>query len=227
MARVLAVSDLQAPFQHPRALTFLEKVYELYACDTVIIIGDECDFKFLKYANTHDEMTGDQQHTAALVFLKELYKLFPKAKVMHSNHVKDRINYASQQGQIPKFMIRSIRDIMEAPQTWEWMDSIIIDGVKYEHGHAIAGGKNCVEKSVDKNHRSTVFGHHAHFNLKYFKNGKRQLFGMCIGALTVDANDQRMGWGMAYSKRYTTDIPLGCGVILDGKWPHLLSLYEE
>jgi hypothetical protein len=40
---------------------------------------------------------------------------------------------------------------------------------------------------------------------------------MCVGAMTVNLNDAHMGYGMKYSKRYDKEMPLGCGVVLEGR----------
>ena len=41
MSRILVIPDLQVPFQHKYALTFLKRVRDQYKTDTVICVGDK------------------------------------------------------------------------------------------------------------------------------------------------------------------------------------------
>lgn len=224
MARVLVIPDLQAPFQHKNALQFLKSQYKMWQCDTVVCIGDEVDFKFLKYANANDPHSPMQQHHMALSFLHQLYEAFPVVKCCHSNHVRDRLNYASALGNIPKYFIRDLSEIMEAPDTWEWGDYFIIDGVRYEHGHRIKGGQRACTTAINQRHRSVVFGHHPMLEVKYTPVDGNQLFAMCVSALTVDPDDVDMGYGMEYALKYGREMPRGCGVVLGGKYAFTLPM---
>jgi len=216
MARVLVIPDLQAPFQHKNALKFLIKVYRMYQCDTVICIGDEVDFKFLKYANSNDPHSPMGQHYMALAFLHQLYKAFPVVKCCHSNHVIERLNYASNLGSIPKYFIKDLSEIMEAPKGWEWGDYFVIDGVRYEHGHHIKGGQRSTIVAVQQRHQSVVFGHHPLLEVRFTPVNGKQLFGFCVSALTVDPSDKDRGYGMEYALKYGREMPKGCGVVIDG-----------
>jgi hypothetical protein len=138
VARVLIISDTQAPFHHPKAVQFFKQVYKIYDCDKVVHIGDEVDNKFLKFASINDPHTAQQQHDMALTFMRHLYKAFPKVKVCNSNH-GDRLLNATDRAGIPEFFLKSIHDYMQAPKGWEWGDKWIIDGVHYEHGTRFGG----------------------------------------------------------------------------------------
>jgi predicted phosphodiesterase len=225
MSRVLVISDTQAPFHHPKTLEFLKWVYRKYKCNKVVHIGDEVDNKFLKYASVNDPHTAIEQHELAMKFMKQLYRAFPKAMVCNSNHVYDRLTRAAENANIPQFMIKDQKEYLDAPDTWEWRDSWEIDGVRYEHGHRF-NGLRPHEKAVASNFQSTVIGHHAALGVTYFKIGGVQVFGMCVGAMTVNLNDARMGYGMKYSKIYAKEMPLGCGVVIDGK-VGIIEPYEE
>jgi len=216
MARVLVLSDIQCPFQHPDTLNFFKGVKKKYKCDTVVCIGDELDNKFLKYLSINDPHSAVEQHELALKFLRKLYRVFPVVKVCHSNHVLERLLKAADSAMIPQFMLKTPREFMEAPPGWEWDENWEIDGVRYEHGHRFGGQKPHV-KAVESNFKSTVIGHHPILSVDYFMKGGVQSFGMCVGSMTVNLNDARMGYGMLYTKRYAKEMPLGAGVVLDGE----------
>ena len=224
MARVLAIGDLQEPFSHPKKIQYLELLKKQYNPTHVVIIGDEADFKFLKYASKNDPMSPMEQHRLAVKNLKEVYKLFPKAQVCESNHVRDRLLYAAEAGSIPSQFLKDTRDILEAPDGWEWGEKFEIDNVLYEHGHHINGGMNSCRRAVEVRHQSVVFGHHPLLEVKYQRVKGQSLFGMCVGALTVPSNGERMSWGMAYGKKYAREMPIGSGVVFDGKYAFAIPL---
>lgn len=224
MARVLVIPDLQSPFQHKQSIKFLKSIYKMWQCDTVVCIGDEVDFKFLKYANASDPHSPMQQHYLAIQFMQQLYEVFPIVKVCNSNHVKDRLNYAASLGNIPKYFIKDLSEIMEAPKGWIWDDYFIIDGVRYEHGHRIKGGQRALRSAISQRHCSVVFGHHPLLECMYLPVNKKQYFSMCVSALTVDADDRIMGYGMEYALKYGKELPKGCGVVIDGKYAFTIPL---
>jgi len=215
MAKVLVISDTQAPFHHPDTLEFLEHVYYKYKCNAVVHIGDEIDNKFLKYASINDPHTAKEQHEIALSFMKGLYKIFPNVKVCNSNHVSERLAAQAEAANIPEFYLKSQHEYLEAPKGWGWADEWVIDGVKYEHGHKY-GGQKPHEKAVECNFMSSVIGHHPLLKVSYVNRNDKLFFGMCVGMMVVNLNNARMGYGMKYSKRYATKPPLGCGVVLNG-----------
>jgi len=229
MARVLVIPDLQAPFQNPRALEFLKDIYKAWQCDTVVCIGDECDFKFLKYANCNDPHSPEQQHTMALIFLRQLYEAFPNVMVCHSNHVKDRIDYASQFSGVPRFMMKNEQEITEAPPGWEWREHWIIDNVRYEHGHHIPGGKNgCLKQAINLRHCSVVLGHYPTMAVHHTVGSStgKSLFSVCVGALTVPNIGLKTSYGMSYGKKYGEPLPQGATVVIDGQFPFIIPLVE-
>ena len=219
MSRVLVISDLQAPFQHHESIPFLQGLYRKHKCNEVVCIGDPYDAKFLKYLSINDPMSANQQHEESLSFFKRLYKAFPEVKVCNCNHTVERLESVAQGASIPKFMLKTPKEFMEAPDGWIWADQWIIDDVHYSHGHKW-GGKYAHIKALETKHRSSVIGHHPILSVRYFVVGGVSKFAMGVGALTIDANDARMGWGMKYSKKYATEMPIGAGVVIEGLYAY-------
>jgi len=230
MSKVLVIPDLQAPFQHPKALDHLKRIRDKYKInygaekDYVVCIGDEVDFKFLKYQTVNDE-SAYVQHFKALKFLKKLYIEFPDVLVCESNHVKERMVFAAECANIPEFLLPEIGDVLQSPKGWRRGYEWFIDNVMYVHGHRVP--KN-LKSAVDLHHSSIVFGHHAKAGIEWFtKNNLKTknldfYFGACVGALTVNPLGRaRASYGMKYSLKYANAMPVGCLVIIDG-----IPIYE-
>jgi len=205
---------MQSPFHHPKTVPFYKKTYKAFACDSVLCGGDETDNKFLKFMSINDPISAERQHKLAKGFLQRMNDEFGPMKVCNSNHVQDRIMNAAAAANIPEFMLKTKQECFGVP--WDWQDFHIVDGVRYEHGHRY-GGMKPHEIAIEKNFRSVVMGHHPILAVKYIMRGGKLYFGACGGAMVVHHNDARMGFGMKYAKRYATEMPLGCLVIIDGQ----------
>lgn len=227
MAVVQIISDLQAPFQHPLALDHIKRVRDRHRPDHFVVIGDSADMKFLKFAGVNDYDTAYRQHEMTLEFHRKLYQIIPEAFVCTCNHVYDRIINVASAASIPDFLLKSPREFLEMPEGWLARDQWEIDGVIYEHGHRGISGQYPYRKAIEKNHKSTVFGHHACLAVRYYQINGVMKFGMCVGALTVDRDDKRRGYGMAYSRLYTLEMPRGSGVVHHGKWAYVEPLVTK
>lgn len=239
MSKVLVISDLQAPFHHPKSLDFLKRIRDkhkigYYPGDKIVVIGDEIDFKFLKYSTVNDPETAYVQHYRSLKFLREVYIEFPEAYVCESNHVKERLDMVAEQANIPSFLLKDIPEILDSPKGWKRGYDWFIEGVRYCHGHRIPRGLNGMARAIDQAHCSVVYGHHAHAGIQHvvkndIENGKlKNFFSMCVGALTVNPlGPSKAAYGMKYSLKYGNPMPIGCGVVIDGKIPIWEPLLDE
>lgn len=221
MSRVLVLPDLQVPFQHPHALTFLKRVRDQYKTDTVICVGDEADACALsKYPKDPDGMSAGDELKKTRRALKPFYKEFPDVRVCNSNH-QQRLYKRAYEAGIPRELIVGYREYLQAPRGWEWKDSWTHDGVRYEHGDR-ASGATTGQKLIDANHRSTVFGHHhSTASLGYVRKGHSTLFWMNVGCL-IDENS----YAMSYTKMHRTLPILSCGVVIDGI-PSLIPMLKD
>lgn len=162
---VLIIPDLQAPAHHPDAIPFLKEVEARYKPEHRICIGDEKDFCWLSdYAKQVEADNPEAEANAGKVFLRDLYAAFPHVWALHSNHVQGRIEKARMRARMPRWMIRDLEDILDAPLTWQWCDEIIIDDVLIRHGHK--DGVNLKKTILEDiparfgRHYSLVIGHH-------------------------------------------------------------------
>lgn len=210
---VLVVSDLQIPFHHKDTFKFLEAVKEKYKPTKVVCIGDEVDFHALSdYSHDPDGMSAGDELKSAVKELKKLYKIFPNVMVCVSNHTSRIFRKAFTSG-IPAVFLRDYKEFLEAPEGWEWREFWIIDGVRYEHGHAMSGGAaGVLSNACIKNQRSTVFGHfHTGAGIRYISTPESLLFSFNVGSL-ID----RHSYAFNYSQANKTRPVLGLGIVDKG-----------
>lgn len=208
---VLIIPDMQAPFQHPDTLDFLEWGAEIVEPDLIVDIGDELDqYTLSRYTHSPDGMAGGEEYDAAMEFMQDLYGLFPDAKCCTSNHL-DRVFKRATDAGIPRGYLKSIHEFMEAPSGWEWKDRWVIDDICYEHGDR-ASGFTAHRNLAIANFRSTVVGHnHAHGGVVYISNGPSTIFGLNVSCL-IDVTQ----YAFAYTKKDRQKPVLGLGAVMKG-----------
>jgi hypothetical protein len=221
MSRVLVLPDMQHPFCHPYALTFLKRVRDVYKTEQVICVGDEADACALsKYPKDPDGASAGDELRKTRRALKPFYNEFPNVRIANSNH-QQRLYKRAYEAGIPRELIVGYREYLKAPVGWVWEDSHVVDGIVYEHGDR-AAGYTAGLKLIDANHKSTVYGHHhSTAGLGYVRKGNRTLFWMNVGCL-IDENS----YAMSYTKMHRTKPILSCGVVLDGI-PHLVPMIKD
>lgn len=215
---VLAISDLQAPYQHPDAIGFLTAVRDEYKPTKIVCIGDSLDQHTLGKWTANPDLPGpSDEYSQGMAFMRKLYALFPKATEVVSNHNSRYIKRVMEAG-IPSSFIKSYRDIMQYPKGWEIEEEVEIDGVMYEHGTRF-GGLSATRQSIQVNGQSTVFGHlHSGGSVTYVANRRSMLFAMNVGCL-IDYT--RLAF--AYARDSKLRPTLGTGVIRKGV-PHFIPL---
>ena len=219
MARVLAIPDLHIPFHAPNYLSFLKKVYKHYKCDTVVCLGDELDFHGISF-HDHDPDLPSPGDEMKLCFqeLKKLYKAFPDVSICTSNHTSRPFRKAFKSG-LPSMFIRSYREFMQAPVTWQWKARWVIDNVQYIHGEGFSGKYGAL-RAAESHRQSTVMGHiHSFGGVTYSQSHHNRIFAMNAGCL-IDPDHL----AFAYGKNFPHKPTLGCGVVLDGKQAHFIPM---
>ena len=209
---VLVIPDLQAPFQHIDALEFLKYVRDIIKPTKVVCIGDSLDLNFAaRFARDPDGYSAKQEYELGMAFMKEFYKEFPEGVEVDSNH-NDRIHRKAFDAEIPTRFILNMKDIMQAPDKWSFVDYVEIDDVRYEHGHKLAGGMYCFKRGAQQSMKSVVMGHHhAHAGIAYISVRHKTIFGMNVGCL-IDEE----AYAFKYAKGNVTRPTLACGVVING-----------
>lgn len=218
---ILVMPDLQIPFQHRNALSFLCRVRDKYKPDIVVNVGDEVDNCALsRYPkDPNGESAGTELKKARRV-LKSYYEEFPRVRLCESNH-RARLYKRAYEAGIPKEYVADVHEYLQAPKGWVWKQEWKIDGIVFEHGDR-AGGDLAAYKLIDINHANTVFGHHSGTaGIVYRRRLNRMYYGMNVGCL-VDENS----YAMNYTKLLKNKPVLTCGVIVDGV-PHLIPMIKD
>ena len=216
---ILVIPDQHFPFNHPDIISFLKAVAKKYKPDKVINLGDEVDLHAFSFHEKHPDLMspGDELKTA-INRLKPLYELFPEVDVCESNHgslVYRRGKFAG----LPRNVIKSYNEILEAPKGWKWHHEIEILGgdgepILFCHGLSADALKNSKNKSM----RFVQGHHHSKFEIRYWANSQKLYWGMSVGCL-IDYKS------LAYEyARLVLDKPIiGCAVILNG-YPILIPM---
>lgn len=208
---VMCIPDCHVPFHHQDALKFLAAVKRTYKPNEFVHLGDLEDWHSISmHDHDPDGLSPGMELQALRKAVKPFFKLFPKVKMCTSNHGALPLRRAFKFG-LPSEVIKSQKDIIEAPSGWEVADSFEIDGVIYEHGESFAGQQGAI-KSATANMQSTVIGHiHAFAGIQYSANQKCLIFGFNTGCL-ID----RHKYAFAYGKKIKAKPILGCGIVRYG-----------
>lgn len=208
---VLSIPDIHFPAHHPDTFSFLKAVKKKFKPDEVVCLGDEIDAAGLgDWDHDPDAPSPGDELRKAVKLMHELYDIFPTVKVCISNHT-DRIYRKPFKAGIPKNLIKSYAEILEAPKGWQWAESWEVDGILYEHGEGFSG-KDGALKAAQANMQSTVIGHlHAHAGIQYYANARHLIWGFNAGCLIDRANP-----AFNYGKHIKAKPIIGVGLIVAG-----------
>lgn len=175
-------------------------------------MGDEVDYHAISFHDNDPDLpsAGDELEEA-IECLKPLYRLFPEAFVLESNHGSLVLRKALHHG-LPKRVIKPYNDILEAPKGWKWVDDLVVDtplGKVYFHhsrGGDVLKNSQAYGMSFVQSH------HHEKFEIRYWSSPMALCFGMIVGCL-ADPNSLALAYGKNNLKRPV----IGTGLIVDGK----------
>lgn len=216
---VLAIPDLHAPYHHPHALDFLSDMRREFKPTKIVCLGDEADQHSLSF---HDKEPGlynaGREYEEMIVFMKQLYKLFPNVDACISNHTHRPWRVAHKAG-LPSVYLKDYHAVMQAPATWNWKYRQVIDNVVYEHGDPNSG-RLASYNAAQENRMSTVIGHvHAWGGVQYSSNPFAQIFWANAGCL-VDVDSL----AFAYGNKYRNKATLGCVIVEEGTSAHFIRM---
>ena len=217
--KILCLADLHLPFEHKDVIPFLKAIKDKFKPDTVVDLGDTTDHQALNFHDSDVDLpsAGDEL-LIAIKKLKALYKLFPEAYVLDSNHGSMAIRKCKHHG-IPMKYIKTVEEVLEAPKGWNWINDLVLDlpngqQVYFHHGLKKNGLLLAQQMGM-----SVVQGHyHTEFNIKYASSPNQLYWSMQVGCLIDDKS-----LAFAYNKTTLGRPILGCGIILNGI-PRLLPM---
>jgi hypothetical protein len=211
--RILVIGDLHFPYQHKSALNFLRKIKEKYSPDLVISIGDEVDGHAWSFHNSDPDLDSPGvEFKKAKKLMKELEKIFPKIKILESNHGSLHIR-KQKANMLPSGFFKSYNDIWDVGPGWSWHYELIEKMSNGEELYLHHARSSSALKASQQLCMNTVFGHHHNKqSIEYWSSGYQTKFGAFTGCL-VD-NDSL---AMAYGKIHLKKPLLGSLLILNGK----------
>jgi hypothetical protein len=209
--RILIVPDIHFPYSHQDSLSFLLALKKRINPTRCINLGDEVDGHSWSFHQASAELDSPSAELEkAIIQIKELGKIFPQMDLMESNHGSLFVRKL-QANYLPKKILKSYRDILEAPIGWEWHNRLIIklpDGNKCMFVHSL--GANVLQVSMRLGMCVVEGHHHNSFDLRYHYNGERLLWGMISGSLIADESI-----AYAYNKLNPNRPIIGASVIIN------------
>lgn len=220
-ARILFISDPHFPYQHPDALAFWRAVKQKHKPTRVIFAGDIKDHHADSY-HEHDPdlpSAGDE-HRLSNRALRALFRLFPKANVLESNHGALPDRKAKTAGLSSEYL-RVEKERIKAPKAWTWHKELIVKTARglilFVHGNKAT---NKLKLYSLKRGLSIVQGHyHSRFEIEYWNNGRILAFALTSGCLIDDTSP-----AFDYNKDDVLRPILGCVMIIDGV-PQLIPMH--
>jgi len=210
-SRILVISDLHCPYEHPDTVAFLKAIKAKYKPTRVILSGDEADFHGISFHDSDPDLDSPgAELDKAISALKPLYKLFPVAEVLESNHGSLVLRKALANGLSRRFF-KTPRDVLEAPKGWSWHFDITLtlpNGTKCYFHHS--KGQNAKKNSQAMGMSFVQGHHHEQMDVQFWGNPNALLFGMTVGCLV---NSKSLA--MAYNKNNLKRPVIGCAVIIN------------
>lgn len=212
-SRVLFISDLHAPYNHPKALNFLQDLKDKYAPTRIISLGDECDKHSLSYHDSDpDLMSAGDELKAAQKTIQALHEIFPEMDVIESNHGSLVWRKAKTHG-IPRHYIRPYNEVLGVGDGWKWVYDLTLDLPNGQKCYVCHGKTTDVTKLSQQMGMCAVQGHyHEKFKIEYWANPTGLYWGMQSGCLVDDES-----YAFAYNNTNIKRPIIGTSLIIDSK----------
>lgn len=208
--RILVIGDIHEPAGHPGYLDFVSDLYDVWACDHVVMIGDVLDHHCISFHAKDINADGVQREMeAAAEGVNRWKEAFPAADVCIGNH-DERVYRLASTVNIPARFIVNYAEVWETPG-WTWKREFTHDEVHYFHGTG-CGGQMPALNAARSSMLNTVIGHcHSCGGVKWACGPDRRVFGMDVGC-GVDSDHP----AMAYGRNLINRPVLAAGVVVDG-----------
>lgn len=212
IARLLCISDMHKPYGHPDTFDFLKALQAKYGFDHVLIGGDEIDYHAISFHDSDpDLLSAGHELEAAIKELEPLYKLFPKADVLESNHGSLVYRKGKHHG-LPRHVLKEYRDVLRAPEGWNWRETFVYQFTSGQKAFATHGvSKDYLKAGKNLGMSFIQFHFHNELGIRYWKVNGQLLFAMQCACLVDDTS-----LAMAYNKAILERPIEGCAGVIDG-----------
>lgn len=189
-ARILFIPDPHFHYHHPDTVAFLRAIKRKHKPTRVVFAGDLKDHHADSY-HEHDPdlpSAGDE-HRLSNRAIRPLFRLFPKADILESNHGALPNRKAKTAG-LSKEYLKLERERLEAPTGWRWHKELLITTalgpLLFVHGNKAT---NKLLLYSLKRGVSVAQGHyHSRFSIEYWNNGRVLAFALTAGCLIDDTS---------------------------------------
>ena len=119
---IMCIGDCHIPFQHKDSFAFIKAVKEQFNPDLVVCLGDLVDqYTISKYGKSTNSAAAVEELGATRKAIKELSSIIPEMTITLGNHTARYLKRIEEIG-IPEEFMKSLNQIYEAPETWEWKE---------------------------------------------------------------------------------------------------------
>lgn len=209
---ILVFGDLHIPYHKEGAIEFLKAVKEKYNPDKVICTGDEIDNHAMSFHDTDPDNPGaGDELEIALSYLKKLYKLFPETDIVDSNH-GSMVFRKAKVGGIPLKYLRGMREILEAPNGWNWHKDYLYKMNNGQDLFVTHGLKKNSLRLAEQYGCCVIQGHYHEDSSIQYSSSPRQLIWGCSAGCLIDDKTLAFEYNKANMKRPI----LSCVIIKNG-----------
>ena len=212
---ILNFGDTHAPYHHPDCIEFLDAVDAYFDPTMVIHNGDEVDNHALSFHDTDPNLdSAGMELENARVFIEQLERLFPRMRILDSNHGSLAYRKAKAHG-IPAAYIKNYREILFKDgrgKGWSWHARVRIENpwgrdMQFQH----IGGGDLMQLAAMEGACLSVGHMHTKFGIGYAASQVDTYWSLYTGWLgDIEA------LAFAYGKDMPKKPVLGCAVIIAG-----------
>lgn len=227
ISNYLIISDLQIPFEHPKALAFCKDVQKDFKIpkENILCVGDEVDQYYgSRYNKDPDvlDFTPRKELLVARERIAEWVATFPVMRLCVSNHGLRWLSKAHD-AQIPSELLIPYKKLFNMPRGWQFREEWLFKEkhpFRMIHGMGYSGVMGARNAAID-GRVSTVIGHlHSHAGVHFINNGAGTIWGLNAGSLIDEG-----AFAFKYSKYTRFKSIISCAVVLDGgKHPVVIQL---
>ena len=198
--RILCVSDLHAPYNHPNSLEFIRGCKKDFKPDCVVNMGDELDFSASSYHESSTELYNPSRELEeGKKVIKELEKMFPSMRLLDSNHGSMAFRKANTAG-LAKSLLKPYNEMLGVSKKWTWHDTITLQtplgSVYFVHQQSANVLQVCAAVSMN-----VVQAHyHTKACIHYTSSPERLMWAMNTGCL-IDKNHLAFKYSRIIVKR--------------------------
>lgn len=219
ISSLLCISDQHEPYGHEDKTDFLFALDDKYKFQRILIGGDEGDGHGWSFHDHDPDLhSPGKELEEAVRRLEPLYKRWPNADVLESNHGSLLYRKGKHHG-IPRHMLRDYNEVLKAPPGWKWQEEFYYQFSNGKKAIAHHGYSSNALLAAQKRGMSLIqFHFHSKFSIQYWQNKEELMWALQCGCLIDDTS-----LAMAYNKLTIERPIIGVGAVFDG-FPRLFPM---